>query len=92
MKQIRATVRIRGVVQGVSFRYYTRQEALRHQLTGWVRNLPNGEVEALFEGRESQIRQVLDWCRQGPPAAQVSEVDVDWEEFRGEFAGFDIRR
>ncbi len=92
MKEIRATVRIRGVVQGVSFRYYTCQAATRHQVTGWVRNLPNGEVEALFEGKESAIRQVLDWCRQGPPSARVSEVDVHWEEYRGEFESFDIRR
>jgi acylphosphatase len=59
MKLIRATVRIKGVVQGVNFRYFTQRTALEHNLTGCVRNLPNGDVEAIFEGRESDVRKVL---------------------------------
>ncbi len=92
MKPIRATVRIKGQVQGVSFRYHTRQSALQNNLTGWVRNLPGGDVEAVFEGRESDVRRTLDWCRQGPGAARVEELIIDWEDFQGEFAGFEVHR
>lgn len=92
MKLIRATVRIRGVVQGVNFRYFTRRTALEHNLTGWVRNLPNGDVEAIFEGRESEVRTVLEWCRQGPSAARVDEILIDWENYRGEFDEFRVVR
>jgi acylphosphatase len=92
MKPIRATVRIRGMVQGVSFRYYTRRTAMQHNVAGWVRNLPNGEVEAVFEGKESDVRQVIDWCREGPSAARVEEVLIDWEEARGQFTSFDVVR
>lgn len=91
MKPVRATVRIRGQVQGVSFRYHTSRTAERHHVTGWVRNLPDGSVEALFEGRESDVRQVVEWCRQGPTAARVDEVSIDWEDSRSEFAGFRVR-
>lgn len=92
MKPIRATVRIRGLVQGVNFRYFTRRTALEHNLSGWVQNLPNGDVEAVFEGREADVRKVLDWCRQGPSAAEVDEILIDWEDYRGEFNGFDVLR
>ncbi len=92
MKPVRAAIRIRGRVQGVSFRYYTTRTAERHNVTGWVRNLPDGSVEAVFEGAAADVRQVIDWCRQGPDAAQVETVDIDWEEYRGEFDGFGVRR
>lgn len=92
MRPIRASVRIRGRVQGVSFRYFTRQTAQAHGVTGWVRNLPDGDVEGVFEGRESDVRALVDWCRQGPPGARVDAIDVDWEEPTGEFGGFEVRR
>jgi len=92
MRDIRATVRIRGIVQGVNFRYFTHRTACQHHVTGWVRNLTGGDVEAVFEGRESDVRQVLDWCRQGPAAATVDEILIDWEGFRGEFEEFRILR
>lgn len=92
MKRVRAAVRIRGRVQGVSFRYYTSRTAEQHQVTGWVRNRPDGDVEAVFEGEETAVRQVIDWCRQGPATARVEELFIDWEEYRGEFAGFQVRR
>lgn len=92
MKQVRATVRIRGRVQGVNFRYFTRRTALDHNVTGWVRNLPNGDVEAIFEGRETMVRKVIEWCRQGPDAAIVEEILIDWEDYRGEFDDFSVHR
>lgn len=91
MKPVRATVRIRGRVQGVSFRYYTARQARLQQVTGWVRNLPSGEVEAVLEGPETSVRQVLDWCRRGPEQARVEEILIDWEEFLGEFNDFAVR-
>lgn len=92
MKSVRATVRIRGVVQGVNFRYFTQRTACQHNVTGWVKNLNGGDVEATFEGKESDVRQVVDWCRHGPAAAHVDEILIDWEEFRGEFNDFKLLR
>jgi len=91
MKNIRATVRFKGLVQGVGFRHFTYRQAQILNLTGWVRNLANGEVEAVFEGRESVIRQAIDGCRQGPAGGRIDEMEIDWEEYRGEFEGFGIR-
>lgn len=87
----RAHVFVEGWVQGVNFRYYTRQQALRQGVAGWVRNLPDGRVEAIFEGEESAVQALVEWCREGPPAATVERVDVRWEEPVGGLKGFDIR-
>lgn len=92
MSLIRATLLISGRVQGVAFRHYTRQFAQGQGVRGWVRNLPSGEVEALLEGEAEPVRTVIDWCRQGPPAAAVSAVEIEWGTFRGEFLDFVIRR
>jgi len=92
MSEVRATVRIRGLVQGVSFRYFTSRTARVHGLTGWVRNLPNGDVEAVFEGPRGEVQRLIDWCQEGPPAARVDEVLVDWEDSRHEFSDFSVRR
>lgn len=92
MKPVRAKVTIRGRVQGVNYRYSTRLQAEHLGVHGWVRNCSDGSVEGVFEGRERAVRALLAWCRQGPPAAAVSEILVDWEEFRGEFDRFEVRR
>jgi len=92
MSMTRATLLISGRVQGVSFRHYTCQFAQSQGVSGWVRNLPSGEVEALLEGEPEAVRTVIDWCQHGPEIAQVAEVSVEWGEFRGEFSGFAIRR
>ena len=86
-----ARVLISGRVQGVSFRYFTQRTARALGLTGWVRNRPDGNVEALFEGVRATIEQVLAACRQGPPAAEVTEVLVEWEEANKEFIDFTVR-
>ncbi|MDY0268262.1 acylphosphatase [Trichloromonas sp.] len=91
MRKVRARVRFKGQVQGVGFRHFATQQAKGNGLTGWVRNLGNGDVEAVFEGQESVIRRALEACRQGPPAGKVTELFIDWEEFSGEFAAFEIR-
>ncbi|MRR07240.1 MAG: acylphosphatase [Deltaproteobacteria bacterium] len=89
--KIRAQVTIHGFVQGVSFRYHTRQKALQLDVTGWVRNLPNGDVQGCFEGDEKDVQALIDWCREGPSLAEVENVLVKRQEFSGEFVGFNVR-
>jgi acylphosphatase len=91
MAKTRAKLLIKGVVQGVNFRYYTRREALRHNVTGWVSNLPDGSVAAVFEGPEEDVETMVQWCRKGPTSAQVTELIVQPEEYRSEFQSFSIR-
>jgi acylphosphatase len=86
----RAHVFIAGRVQGVAFRWETLQVAERHHVTGWVRNLPDRRVEAVFEGPRPQLNAVLDWCRQGPAISRVDTVDIQWEAFKAEFDGFSV--
>ncbi len=81
---------ITGRVQGVAFRWETQRVAEQHQVRGWVRNLPDRRVEAVFEGPRPQVEAVLDWCHRGPAIARVDAVDVQWEDFKGEFEGFSI--
>jgi acylphosphatase len=77
-------------VQGVSFRWYTQRQAQELNLTGWVRNLWDGQVEAVFEGNEEAVRQAVAWCHQGEPPARVTKVDVTYGPPTGEFSGFRI--
>ena len=65
---------VSGRVQGVYYRAETRQQASQLGLTGWVRNLPDGRVEVLAEGEEQRVRELIAWCRQGPPRSRVDEV------------------
>jgi len=91
MPKSRGKVIVRGIVQGVNFRSYTRRQAMRYNVTGWVRNLPDGSVAAIFEGEEQDVETMIQWCRHGPPSAQVTELIVQPEEYRGEFSSFSIR-
>ncbi|MGM0576837.1 MAG: acylphosphatase [Myxococcota bacterium] len=81
--KVRARVFISGRVQGVFFRDSTQQQARRRGVAGWVRNLVDGRVEAVLEGRDEAVRAILDWCRDGPPAARVEDVEVRWETPEG---------
>jgi acylphosphatase len=90
MSAERAHVVIRGRVQGVFFRVETRDRARSLGLSGWVRNTPNGTVEAVFEGDRGRIESMLAWCRRGPAMARVDDVEVSWEEPRDE-EGFAAR-
>lgn len=82
---------IKGRVQGVFYRASTRDAAVKLGLKGWVRNMPDDSVEAVFEGHEKALSEVLLWCRNGPPGAYVSDIKEKWDEYTGEFDGFDIR-
>ena len=86
----RVQVLISGRVQGVFFRAYTRDQAVARGLSGWVRNLPDGRVAAVFEGDREKIDSMLAWCRQGPPYAAVDEVLTHWQPYQGEFGDFKI--
>ena len=86
----RVSVNIHGWVQGVAFRHYTFRRAQDLGVTGWVRNLPDGSVEGLFEGEYSAVAALVEWCRIGPPAAQVERLDVREDTFSGEFDSFSI--
>jgi acylphosphatase len=88
MKRVR--VRASGRVQGVFFRAETRARAESLGLSGWVRNAPDGIVEAVFEGGPERVDSMVEWCRRGPSGARVDELDVTPEEPTGE-TGFRVR-
>jgi acylphosphatase len=88
--KVRAHAIISGRVQGVFFRVETKHAADGFGVFGWVRNRRDRTVEALFEGDQDRVDAVLEWCKEGPPHAQVSDVNVNWEEYTGEYSGFEI--
>ena len=87
----RVHVYIEGLVQGVFFRYHIQRLARTLGVKGWVRNLPDGRVEAVMEGEKDALNRMLDFCRVGPPGAEVEKVEVKWERPKGEFTDFEIR-
>ena len=76
----RAHVWISGLVQGVNFRWYTTERARQRGLAGWVRNLADGRVEAVFEGDPDAVDSLVEWCRTGPRHAEVRNLEIAWEE------------
>lgn len=88
--KVRAHVFFGGLVQGVFFRHNTRKCADRLGLTGWVRNLPDGRVEAVFEGDEVAVKEAIEWCCTGQPYAKVTDKKVEYSDATGEFEMFSI--
>ncbi len=86
----RAHVFISGRVQGVNFRASARTYARETGVSGWVRNLEDGRVEAVFEGARPAVQRMVSWCYSGPAHARVDSVDVHWEKPTGEERGFSI--
>jgi acylphosphatase len=84
----RLHVLIEGRVQGVFFRASTRDEARARGLSGWARNLPDGRVEALFEGDKWVVEDMLKWCHKGPSYAYVDRVEVEWQAYIGDLTDF----
>ena len=82
---------VHGIVQGVSFRYYTRRQAVSLGLQGYVRNLPNGTVEVHAEGDEALLAELASWLEQGPSYARVERVDLTWCDPEGESVDFSVR-
>jgi acylphosphatase len=89
--QVRAHVFISGKVQGVGYRASAWDMAALLHINGWIRNLRDGRVEAIFEGSSSPIEEMIRWCHQGPPVAQVSQVVVEYESAEG-IKGFEVER
>jgi len=87
----RAHVFIKGRVQGVFFRKNTKQKAEELEIKGWVWNLPDGRVEAVFEGDKAKVRELIGWIRKGTFLARVKRVDVQWEKPKNEFESFEIK-
>ena len=90
-KKVRAHTIISGRVQGVFFRMETKRVADNCEVLGWVRNRRDGTVEAVFEGNEENVNSILEWCKDGPRFANVKKVDVELEEYKGNYYGFELR-
>jgi len=86
----RAHLVISGMVQGVCFRMYTCDEAMRLGITGWVRNCADGTVEVLAEGSEDILGEFVNWCRHGPSHARVTGFEKRYSDATGEFPSFRI--
>jgi len=86
----RVHVLVSGRVQGVFFRWETQRAAEARGVKGWVRNLEDGRVEAVFEGEEGDVARLVDFCRHGPPLADVNKVEVSEEKYTGELKGFNV--
>jgi acylphosphatase len=86
----RAHVIIHGRVQGVCFRLETQKAARQCGAVGWVRNLPDGNVEAVMEGPGEAVEVLLNWCGQGPRMARVDKVDIKREFYIGEYESFEV--
>lgn len=91
MEQKRAHVFVSGKVQGVYYRATTREEAQERGVEGWVKNLEDGRVEAVFEGESDDVEDMVEWCHEGSSAARVDDIEVQWEDATGKFDGFGIR-
>ena len=89
--KVRTHVFIAGMVQGVFFRSETMYEAKQLGVTGWVRNVPDGKVEAVFEGEQENAKKLIEFCKRGPPGARVTNMDVIWDNYTGEFRNFEVR-
>lgn len=92
MTSVQAHIIIIGRVQRVGFRYFVKSHAQRLGLTGWVRNLPDGSVEATLQGDKLVIEQMIDLCRKGPFLAEVSDVALSWEETHEHYTEFTIQK
>jgi acylphosphatase len=90
-ERVRAHVFISGRVQGVYYRANTRDTAREHGVDGWVRNLDDGRVEAVFEGEPDAVESLVAWCHDGSPRAAVDDVEVEHGDTQG-IEGFEIRR
>ncbi len=86
----RAHLWVTGRVQGVFFRAHAAEKALSLGLAGWVRNLPDGRVEAVAEGAPEAVEEFIAWCRQGPPASRVDDVSVEWRQSAGDLGPFRV--
>lgn len=88
--KVRAHIFVSGKVQGVFLKYNTQYKARKLGICGWVWNLPDGRIEAVFEGEKTQIEKIIEWLRKGPIFTKVEKVEVKWEKPKNEFKDFRI--
>lgn len=86
----KAHIFVSGFVQGVGYRHFVRKKARELGLTGWVRNLPDNRVEAVFAGSKEKINEIVALCKKGPFLSEVEDVEVLWEKEIEKFTSFDI--
>ena len=91
MPDARVHLFVSGDVQNVHFRDNTHETARAHDVEGWVRNLDDGRVEALFEGDEEDVETMVEWCERGPVKADVTDVEVEYGNPQGDLDGFEKR-
>jgi acylphosphatase len=91
MEIARLHIIIEGIVQGVFYRASTIEESSKLGLTGWVMNCSDGRVEAVFEGNIDKIDKIIEWCKKGPPGAEVTNIETVWEQATGEYDSFSIK-
>ena len=90
-QKVGAHLIISGRVQGVFFRAETRRAALLYGVSGWVRNVADGTVEAVIEGNKNDVLSLVNWCKKGPPISRVDDVKISWQDYEGTFESFSIR-
>lgn len=90
-EKVRVHIFVSGLVQGVFFRANTREKARELGLTGWVKNLPDRRVEAVFEGERGNVQKMIEWVKKGPSNAKVDGFKADFEEYTGEFDNFEVK-
>lgn len=90
-EKVRAHITLSGRVQGVAFRYYARDMAHKFRVGGWIKNLDNGDVESVIEGKKVSVQQMITWCKKGPGLAIVENIEIEWQPYTGEFNEFHIQ-
>ena len=90
-EKVRVHLIVSGRVQGVFFRAEAQEKAKELGVFGWVKNLSEGRVEAVFEGERDKVEEMVKWAKKGPPGAIVNDLNVVWEEYQAEFSNFEIR-
>lgn len=86
----RLKIRIEGKVQGVTYRYNTRNFAQKNNIKGWVKNLSDGTVSVVAEGEEKDLLKLIQWCKEGPTYAKVKKIEIEWSKYIGDLNEFDI--
>ena len=90
-EKIRAHIIVSGRVQGVCYRQDTVKQAQKLGLSGWIKNLDDGRVEAVFEGEKKSVEKIINWAKKGSVFARVLNLNIDWQEYKGEFSNFEIK-
>jgi len=91
MDKARVHIYVAGKVQNVFYRNFIKRKASTLNVTGWVKNISDGRVEAVLEGEKDKIEELVNWAKKGPMFAKVDEIEVISEEYKGEFDNFEIR-